>query len=174
MVFVWWTLFHFVNHKNSFRLHRNHVIKRFSLRWVPRRGQSELPWSKYPRSNIRGHVNLISNGQNFDQDPKFRLCHRKLKMAFLFSSKSLHLDIFRWMFLNFFGIYFHEQKIVCRHLFNIQGQGDPRTTECERCHLKITISSSFFWNLNLKSFVQSYGQVLDLGLSIVLDDKAIL
>ena len=84
--------FHFVNHKNSFRLHRNHVIKRFSLRWVPRRGQSELPWSKYPRSNIRGHVNLISNGHNFDQkcDPKFRLCHRKLKIA-LFSHRIAYI-----------------------------------------------------------------------------------
>ena len=84
--------FHFVNHKNSFRLHRNHVIKRFSLRWVPRRGQSELPWSKYPRSNIRGHVNLISNGHNFDQkcDPKFRLCHRKLRMA-IFSHRIAYI-----------------------------------------------------------------------------------
>ena len=84
--------FHFVNHKNSFRLHRNHVIKRFSLRWVPRRGQSELPWSKYPRSNISGHVNLISNDQNFDQkcDPKFRLYHQKLK--YFSSSKS-------WLFI---------------------------------------------------------------------------
>ena len=56
---------------------------------------------------------------------------------------------------------FHEQKIVFRHLFDIHGQGDSRTTECEKCHRTIIISSSFFWKLNLnlfKIFVQSLGQ----------------
>ena len=88
MVFVWWTFFISSTTRIHFGFTGITWLKRFSLRWVPRRGQSELPWSKYPRSNISGHVNLISNDQNFDQkcDPKFRLYHQKLK--YFSSSKS--------------------------------------------------------------------------------------
>ena len=63
--------------------------------------------------------------------------------------------------MNFSENIFYEQKIVFRHLFDIHGQGDSRTTECEKCHRTIIISSSFFWKLNLnlsKIFVQSLGQ----------------
>ena len=136
----------------------------------------KIPAVKYSRSR---ELNL--KWPEFRPRPKIQIMSSKTQNGFTlliekltFRYFQMELNRFIRIFLNFFGINFHEQKILFRHLFNIQGQGDPRTTECERCHLKITISSSFFWNLNLKSFVQSYGQVLDLGLSIVLDDKAIL
>ena len=134
----------------------------------------KIPAVKYSRSR---ELNL--KWPEFRPRPKIQIMSSKTQNGFtllieklIFRHFQMKLNRCIWMFLNFFGINFHEQKILFRHLFYIQGQWDLRTTECERCNLKITIAS-FFWNLNLKSFVQSNGQVLHLGLPIVLDDKAI-